>query len=70
MWPESWPAPYFEYHPSRRNSESSREVMATKDPDLEEPWNWDQKLPASSGGGQELRRRRKGTFSQRGSIGG
>ena len=37
MQPESCPAPYFEYHPSRRNSESGREAMATKDPDLEEP---------------------------------
>ena len=35
--PESCPAPYFKYNPSRRNSESSREVMATKDADLEEP---------------------------------
>ena len=37
MQPESCPAPYFEYNPSRRNSESGREVMGTKDPDLEEP---------------------------------
>ena len=37
MQPESCPAPYFEYNPSMRNSESGREVMATKDPDLEEP---------------------------------
>ena len=37
MQPESYPAPYFEYNPSLRNSESGREVMATKDPDLEEP---------------------------------
>ena len=37
MQPESCLAPYFEYNPSRRNSESSREVMATEDPDLEEP---------------------------------
>ena len=37
MQPESCPAPYFKYNPSRRNSESGREVMATKDPDLEEP---------------------------------
>ena len=37
MQPEGCAAPYFEYNPSRRNSESSREAMATKDPDLEEP---------------------------------
>ena len=37
MQPESCLVPYFEYHPSRRNSESSREAMATKDPNLEEP---------------------------------
>ena len=37
MQPESCPASYFEYNPSSRNSESGREVMATKDPDLEEP---------------------------------
>ena len=37
MWPESCLAPYFEYHPSRRNLESSRETMATEDPDLGEP---------------------------------
>ena len=36
MQPESCPAPYFEYNPSKRNSESGREVMATEDPDLEE----------------------------------
>ena len=36
MQPEGCPAPYFKYHPSRRNSESGGEVMATKDPDLEE----------------------------------
>ena len=36
MQPESCPAPYFKYNPSLRNSESGREVMATKDPDLEE----------------------------------
>ena len=30
-------APYLKYNPSRRNSESGAEVMATKDPDLEEP---------------------------------
>ena len=34
--PESCPVPYFEYHPSRRNSESAREAMTTEDPDLEE----------------------------------
>ena len=37
MQPRGYPAPYFEYNPSRRNSESGREVMATEDPDLEEP---------------------------------
>ena len=37
MQPASCPTPYFKYNPSRRNSESGREVMATKDPDLEEP---------------------------------
>ena len=37
MWPENCPAPYFQYHPSRRNSESSGEAMATEDSDLEEP---------------------------------
>ena len=37
MWPENCSAPYFKYHPSQRNSESSGEAMATKDPDLEEP---------------------------------
>ena len=37
MQPEDCPAPYFEYHSSRRNSESGREVAATEDPDLEEP---------------------------------
>ena len=36
-WPENCPAPYFKYHPSRRNLESGREVAATGDPDLEEP---------------------------------
>ena len=36
VWPENCPAPYFEYHPSRINSESNREVVATKDPNLEE----------------------------------
>ena len=30
------PAPYFKYHPSRRNSKSDKEVAATKGPDLEE----------------------------------
>ena len=35
--PEDCPAPYFEYHPSQRNSESSGEVAATEDPNLEEP---------------------------------
>ena len=34
--PENCPAPYFEYHPSRRNLESGREAVATEDPDLEE----------------------------------
>ena len=34
MWPEDHPTPY---QPSRKNSESSEEVAATKDPDLEEP---------------------------------
>ena len=37
MQPESFLAPYYEYNPSRRNSESSEEVMATENPDLEEP---------------------------------
>ena len=37
MQPGSCPASYFEYNPLWRNSESSREVMATEDPDLEEP---------------------------------
>ena len=38
MQPESCQAPYFKYHPSRRNSESSKEAIeATKDPDLGEP---------------------------------
>ena len=37
MQPESCLTPYFEYNPSRRNSESGGEVMATEDPDLEEP---------------------------------
>ena len=37
MQPESCPPPYFKYNPSRRNSESGREVMATEDPDLVEP---------------------------------
>ena len=37
MQPESCPVLYFKYNPSRRNSESGREVMATEDPDLEEP---------------------------------
>ena len=37
MQPESCPAPYFKYNPSKRNSESGRELMATEDPDLEEP---------------------------------
>ena len=37
MWPESCLTSYFKYHPSRRNSEPSGEVMATEDPDLEEP---------------------------------
>ena len=36
MWPENCPAPYLKYQSSRRNSESSDEAMATKDPDLEE----------------------------------
>ena len=33
MQPENCLAPYFKYHPSRRNLESSRKVMATKDPE-------------------------------------
>ena len=36
MQPEDCPAPYFEYHPSQRNSESGGEAAATEDPDLEE----------------------------------
>ena len=35
--PEDCHAPYFEYHPSKRSSESRGEVAATDDPDLEEP---------------------------------
>ena len=35
--PEDCLAPYFEYHPSRRNLESGREAAATKDPNLDEP---------------------------------
>ena len=34
--PEDCPAPYFEYHPSQRNSESGGEAAATEDADLEE----------------------------------
>ena len=34
--PEDCHAPYFEYHPSRRNSESRGEVVATEDANLEE----------------------------------
>ena len=30
-------APYFKYHPCRRNLESGGEAVATKDPNLEEP---------------------------------
>ena len=37
MQPEDCLAPYFEYHPSRRNLDSRGEVAATEDPDLEEP---------------------------------
>ena len=36
MWPEDCHAPYFEYHPSWRSSESGGEAVATEDPDLEE----------------------------------
>ena len=36
VWPENCPASYFKYHPSRRNSESNREAVATEGPDLEE----------------------------------
>ena len=35
--PENCPAPYFKYHPSRRNLESSGEAVAAEDPNLEEP---------------------------------
>ena len=35
--PENCPAPYFKYHPSRRNLEFYGEMVTTKDPDLEEP---------------------------------
>ena len=35
--PEDCHAPYFEYHPSQRSSESEGEVAATKDLNLEEP---------------------------------
>ena len=34
--PEDCHAPYFEYHPSQRNSESQGEAAAMKDLDLEE----------------------------------
>ena len=37
VWPEGCHAPYFEYHPSQRSSESGGEVVATEDPNLEEP---------------------------------
>ena len=37
VWPEDCHAPYFEYHPSRRNLESKGEAAATEDPNLEEP---------------------------------
>ena len=36
MQPKNCLAPYFEYHLFWRNSESSREATAIKDPDLEE----------------------------------
>ena len=59
MQPERCPAPYFKYNPSRRNSESGREVMATKDPDLEEPLELGQWSPLSLEGQQRTQRRRK-----------
>ena len=36
VWSEDCCVPYFEYHPSQRSSESGREVVSTKDPNLEE----------------------------------
>ena len=36
VWPEDCCAPYFEYHPSQRNSESGGEAAATEDPNYEE----------------------------------
>ena len=36
MWPEDCHAPYFEYHPSWRGSESKGNVEATEDFNLEE----------------------------------
>ena len=62
MQPESCPSPYFEYNPSRRNSESGREMMATKDPDLEEPLEWGPEVTSFLRGfGREHRGRGKGT---------
>ena len=37
MQPEDCCAPYFEYHPSQRSSESEGDVVATKDINVEEP---------------------------------
>ena len=37
MQPEDCCAPYFDYHPSQRSSESGGEAAATEDLDLEEP---------------------------------
>ena len=36
MQPEDCCAPYFEYHPTQRSSESGGEAVVTKDPNLEE----------------------------------
>ena len=36
MWPEHCHAPYFEYHPSQRGSESEGDAEATEDINLEE----------------------------------
>ena len=36
MWPEDCCVPYFDYHPSRKSSESEGEVAATEDLNLEE----------------------------------
>ena len=62
---ESCPAPYFEYNPSQRNSESGGEVMATEYPDLEEPLELGPEVTSFlQRVSWELGRRRKGTLSQ------